>query len=126
MQRFSVDYCLNIKDVNTRSHNIPFDCGCQQKHMARLEAKAAEQVVEACVRTESVKKCVFTSSLLACVWRKNYPHDRRRFPTTIDESCWSDESFCCDNKASILYIAKWIAIPLHLFALEHERSTLLF
>jgi hypothetical protein len=68
--------------------------------MARLEAKAAEQVAEACVRTESVKKCVFTSSLLACVWRQNYPHDRR-FPTTIDENCWSEESFCRDNKASI-------------------------
>ncbi|KAL5221786.1 hypothetical protein ABZP36_026499 [Zizania latifolia] len=67
------------------------------KHMATLEAKAAEQVIEACVRTESVRKCVFTSSLLACVWRKNYPQDRR-FPTIIDENCWSDESFCRDNK----------------------------
>uniref|UniRef100_A0A0E0FQ05 3-beta hydroxysteroid dehydrogenase/isomerase domain-containing protein n=1 Tax=Oryza nivara TaxID=4536 RepID=A0A0E0FQ05_ORYNI len=67
------------------------------KHMASLEAKAAEQVIEACVRTESVRKCVFTSSLLACVWRQNYPHDRR-FPTIIDENCWSEESFCRDNK----------------------------
>ncbi|KAL6609435.1 hypothetical protein ACP70R_039404 [Stipagrostis hirtigluma subsp. patula] len=65
--------------------------------MASLEAKAAELVVEACVRTESVRKCVFSSSLLACVWRQSYPHDRR-FPTTIDENCWSDESFCRDNK----------------------------
>jgi hypothetical protein len=65
--------------------------------MARLEAKAAELVVEACVRTESVRKCVFTSSLLACVWRQNYPRDRR-IPTTVDESCWSDESLCRDNK----------------------------
>lgn len=62
-----------------------------------MEAKAAEQVIEACVRTESVRKCVFTSSLLACVWRQNYPHDRR-FPTIIDENCWSEESFCRDNK----------------------------
>uniref|UniRef100_A0A0E0A373 3-beta hydroxysteroid dehydrogenase/isomerase domain-containing protein n=1 Tax=Oryza glumipatula TaxID=40148 RepID=A0A0E0A373_9ORYZ len=68
------------------------------KHMAILEARAAEQVVEACVRTESVRKCVFTSSLLACVWRQSYPHHRRRFPAIIDESCWSDESFCRDNK----------------------------
>lgn len=66
--------------------------------MAILEARAAEQVVEACVRTESVRKCVFTSSLLACVWRQSYPHHRRRFPAIIDESCWSDESFCRDNK----------------------------
>ena len=27
------------------------------------------------------------------------PHDRR-FPTIIDENCWSDESFCRDNKVS--------------------------
>ncbi|KAJ1264232.1 hypothetical protein BS78_09G247400 [Paspalum vaginatum] len=67
------------------------------KHMARLESKAAELVVEACVRTESVRKCVLTSSLLACVWRQNYGHDRR-FLTTIDENCWSDESFCHDKK----------------------------
>lgn len=67
--------------------------------MAALEAQAAERVIEACVRTESVRKCVFTSSLLACVWRQDYPRDRR-CPTTIDESCWSDESFCRDNKVS--------------------------
>jgi hypothetical protein len=69
--------------------------------MASLEAKAAEQVVEACVRTESVKKCVFTSSLLACVWRQSRPN-HHRFPTTVDESCWSDETFCRDNKVSFL------------------------
>ncbi|EMS55202.1 Dihydroflavonol-4-reductase [Triticum urartu] len=68
-----------------------------KKHMATLEAKAAEQVVEACVRTESVRKCVFTSSLLACVWRQSYPH-RHRFPATVDESCWSDETFCREKK----------------------------
>lgn len=65
--------------------------------MATLEAKTAEQVVEACVRTESVRKCVFTSSLLACVWRQSYPH-RHRFPATVDESCWSDETFCREKK----------------------------
>uniref|UniRef100_I1PY87 3-beta hydroxysteroid dehydrogenase/isomerase domain-containing protein n=1 Tax=Oryza glaberrima TaxID=4538 RepID=I1PY87_ORYGL len=73
------------------------------KHMAILEARAAEQVVEACVRTESVRKCVFTSSLLACVWRQSYPHHRRRFPAIIDESCWSDESFCRDNKFQLWF-----------------------
>uniref|UniRef100_A0ACD5VG14 Uncharacterized protein n=1 Tax=Avena sativa TaxID=4498 RepID=A0ACD5VG14_AVESA len=69
------------------------------KHMATLEAQAAERVIEACVRTESVRKCVFTSSLLACVWRQSYPHDRdRRGPSIIDENCWSDDTFCRDNK----------------------------
>jgi hypothetical protein len=65
--------------------------------MAALEAQAAERVIEACVRTESVRKCVFTSSLLACVWRQSHPHDTRG-PRIIDENCWSDETFCRDNK----------------------------
>ncbi|XBI27930.1 hypothetical protein VPH35_052279 [Triticum aestivum] len=67
------------------------------KHMASLEAQAAERVIEACVRTESVRKCVFTSSLLACVWWQNHPNERRG-PTILDENCWSDESFCRNNK----------------------------
>ncbi|XP_020397674.1 dihydroflavonol-4-reductase isoform X1 [Zea mays] len=91
------DGCVGV--FHTSSHVDPAGIsGYTQKHMAGLEAKAAELVVEACVRTESVRKCVLTSSLLACVWRQNYPHDRRRFPTTIDENCWSDESLCRDNK----------------------------
>ncbi|KAK3137907.1 hypothetical protein QOZ80_5AG0362000 [Eleusine coracana subsp. coracana] len=89
------DGCVGV--FHTSSLVDPGGISGYTKHMARLEAKAAEQVVEACVRTESVRKCVFTSSLLTCVWRQNYPHDRR-FPTTIDENCWSDESFCRDNK----------------------------
>ncbi|KAG0519362.1 hypothetical protein BDA96_09G257800 [Sorghum bicolor] len=89
------DGCVGV--FHTSSLVDPGGISGYTKHMARLEAKAAEQVVEACVRTESVRKCVLTSSLLACVWRQNYPHDRR-FPTTIDENCWSDESFCRDNK----------------------------
>ncbi|OAY73385.1 Tetraketide alpha-pyrone reductase 1 [Ananas comosus] len=67
------------------------------KHMADLEAKAADRVIEACVRTQSVRKCVFTSSLLACVWRQNYARDRR-LPMILDENCWSDESLCRDKK----------------------------
>uniref|UniRef100_A0A0A9DG83 3-beta hydroxysteroid dehydrogenase/isomerase domain-containing protein n=1 Tax=Arundo donax TaxID=35708 RepID=A0A0A9DG83_ARUDO len=89
------DGCVGV--FHTSSLVDPGGISGYTKHMARLEAKAAEQVVEACVRTESVRKCVFTSSLLACVWRQNYAHDRR-FPITIDEYCWSDENFCCDNK----------------------------
>ncbi|KAK1665910.1 hypothetical protein QYE76_054069 [Lolium multiflorum] len=72
------------------------------KHMAALEAQAAERVIEACVRTESVRKCVFTSSLLACVWRESHPHDTRG-PSIIDENCWSDETFCRDNKLWFAY-----------------------
>src|ERR1035437_5925979 len=72
--------------------------------MADLEAKAAERVIEACVRTPSVRKCVFTSSLLACVWRQNYPHDRH-LPTRLDENCWSDESLCRDKKVTKIHFS---------------------
>ncbi|KAG2625546.1 cinnamoyl-CoA reductase-like SNL6 [Panicum virgatum] len=89
------DGCVGV--FHTSSLVDPGGISGYTKHMARLEAKAAELVVEACVRTESVRKCVFTSSLLACVWRQNYARDRR-FPTTIDENCWSDESLCRDSK----------------------------
>uniref|UniRef100_M8AU40 3-beta hydroxysteroid dehydrogenase/isomerase domain-containing protein n=1 Tax=Aegilops tauschii TaxID=37682 RepID=M8AU40_AEGTA len=86
-------HCSYISTCVTKTFVLSLEEGKEVKHMATLEAKAAEQVVEACVRTESVRKCVFTSSLLACVWRQSYPH-RHRFPATVDESCWSDEAFC--------------------------------
>nr|CAB3477725.1 unnamed protein product [Digitaria exilis] len=93
--RRAFDGCAGV--FHTSAFVDPGGMSGYSKHMARLEAQAAERVIEACVSTESVRKCVFTSSLLACVWRQNYPHDRR-FPTIIDENCWSDESFCRDNK----------------------------
>lgn len=72
-----------------------------QKYMAEAEARTAERVIEACVRTQSVRKCVFTSSLLACIWRQhNSPHNNR-LHTIVDENCWSDESLCRDRKVSI-------------------------
>ncbi|OEL16569.1 hypothetical protein BAE44_0022409 [Dichanthelium oligosanthes] len=94
--RRAFDGCAGV--FHTSAFVDPGGMSGYTKHMARLEAQAAERVIEACIATESVRKCVFTSSLLACVWRQNYPHDRRRFPTVIDENCWSDESFCRDNK----------------------------
>ncbi|KAJ6842358.1 putative cinnamoyl-CoA reductase 2 [Iris pallida] len=68
------------------------------KHMAGMESRMAERVIDACVRTETVRKCVFTSSLVACIWRQNYPQQQQRLPTIIDENCWSDESLCRDKK----------------------------
>jgi len=102
--RRAFDGCAGV--FHTSAFVDPGGISGYTKHMARLEAQAAERVIEACVRTESVRKCVFTSSLLACVWRQNYPHDRR-FPTIIDENCWSDESFCRDNKVSFFRVRWW-------------------
>ncbi|XP_020267823.1 cinnamoyl-CoA reductase-like SNL6 [Asparagus officinalis] len=65
--------------------------------MAEIEARTAERVIDACVRSQSVRKCVFTSSLLACVWRRDSPHNERH-PTVVDENCWADEGFCRDRK----------------------------
>lgn len=68
--------------------------------MADMEVRAAELVIEACVRTQSVKRCVFTSSLLACVWRVNTTLQNSRYPTIVDENCWSDQSVCRDKKVN--------------------------
>ncbi|RZR98754.1 hypothetical protein BHM03_00028219 [Ensete ventricosum] len=62
------------------------------KHMAEKEVRAAELVVEACVRAQSVRRCVFTSSLAACVWRENTCPRSSRRATIVDENCWSDQS----------------------------------
>ncbi|XP_031494801.1 cinnamoyl-CoA reductase-like SNL6 isoform X2 [Nymphaea colorata] len=78
-------------------HTSAFDAGGisgYTKHLAELEAKAGENVIEACSRTSSVRKCVFTSSLLACIWRPTVSS----FSPAIDESCWSQESFCREKK----------------------------
>ncbi|KAF3340018.1 cinnamoyl-CoA reductase 2-like isoform X1 [Carex littledalei] len=87
--------CVGV--FHTSAFVDPSGVSGYSKHMADLEAKAADRVIEACVRTPSVRKCVFTSSLLACVWRQSYPHDRC-LPTRLDENCWSDESLCRDKK----------------------------
>ncbi|XP_072967101.1 cinnamoyl-CoA reductase-like SNL6 isoform X2 [Typha angustifolia] len=89
------DGCVGV--FHTSAFVDPGGISGYSKHMADLEAKAAERVIEACVRTQTVRKCVLTSSLLACVWRQNYPRDRR-LPTIVDENCWSDESLCRDKK----------------------------
>ncbi|KAF3644631.1 putative proline-rich receptor-like protein kinase PERK8-like [Capsicum annuum] len=62
------------------------------ERMAFLEAEAAKNVIEACGRAAFVKRCLFTSSLLACIWKGN------DLPNLIDETSWSDEAFCRENK----------------------------
>lgn len=62
--------------------------------MAILEREGSRNVVEACSRAAYVKRCIFTSSLVASIWRSaNSFHS-----SLIDETCWSDEDFCRQNK----------------------------
>ncbi|KAJ0971698.1 hypothetical protein J5N97_019657 [Dioscorea zingiberensis] len=82
---------------HTSSFVDPSGVSGYSKQMAEVEARVAERVIEACVRTESVRKCVFTSSLLACVWRQSSPLNHR-LPVIVDENCWSDETLCRDRK----------------------------
>ncbi|KAG9449942.1 hypothetical protein H6P81_009907 [Aristolochia fimbriata] len=82
---------------HTSSFIDPAGLSGYTKNMADLECNAAEKVMEACARTESVRRCVFTSSLLACVWQANDIHHPDR-PRLLDESCWSEETLCRDNK----------------------------
>ncbi|XP_068651095.1 cinnamoyl-CoA reductase-like SNL6 [Aristolochia californica] len=57
--------------------------------MAEIEVRAAHNVLEACVQTETVEKVVFTSSVTAVVWKEN----RQSIPE-FDERDWSDPNFC--------------------------------
>ncbi|KAL3526679.1 hypothetical protein ACH5RR_011335 [Cinchona calisaya] len=64
------------------------------ERMAFLETEGARNVIEACGRAAYVKRCIFTSSLLATIWTGN----ENIGPVKIDESCWSNEEFCRENK----------------------------
>ncbi|PKA62030.1 Cinnamoyl-CoA reductase 1 [Apostasia shenzhenica] len=93
------DGCVGV--FHTSSFADPVGVSGYTKHMADLEAKAAERVIEACVRAPSVRKCVFTSSLLACVWRRSAELNSGRRPNAVvvvDENSWSDEGLCRDKK----------------------------
>ncbi|KAG0489229.1 hypothetical protein HPP92_008040 [Vanilla planifolia] len=88
--------CVGV--FHTSSFADPGGVSGYGKHMAELEARTAERVVEACVRTPTVRKCVFTSSLLACVWRRRSPLNQRLAGVVVDENCWTDEGLCRDKK----------------------------
>ncbi|XP_009406301.2 cinnamoyl-CoA reductase-like SNL6 [Musa acuminata AAA Group] len=94
--RQAFDGCAGV--FHTSSVVDPGGLSGYTKHMADKEVRAAELVVEACVRTQSVRRCVFTSSLLACVWRENTCTRSSRRATSVDENCWSDQSVCRDRK----------------------------
>ncbi|KAI3813148.1 hypothetical protein L1987_17865 [Smallanthus sonchifolius] len=65
------------------------------KFMAEIEAKAAENVAEACAATPSVRNYVLTSSLLTCIWRDT---SNSSLSPVVDHNSWSDESFCSSKK----------------------------
>ncbi|XP_020597514.1 cinnamoyl-CoA reductase-like SNL6 isoform X2 [Phalaenopsis equestris] len=83
------DGCIGV--FHTSSFIDPGGVSGYTKHMAELESRAAERVIEACVRTSSVRKCVFTSSLLACVWRENSALNQQLARFIVNENCWSNE-----------------------------------
>ncbi|KAL8137510.1 hypothetical protein V2J09_003511, partial [Rumex salicifolius] len=81
---------------HTSSFIDPHGVSGYTERTAFLEAEGARNVIEACGRTAYVKRCIFTSSLLASIWK---PHTSSSSHTQlVDESCWSDEDFCRDNK----------------------------
>ncbi|CAH1429312.1 unnamed protein product [Lactuca virosa] len=65
------------------------------KIMAEVEARAAENIVEACAATSSVRNYVLTSSLLTCIWRDISDSSLSH---VVDHNTWSDESFCKRKK----------------------------
>ncbi|KAI8032373.1 Cinnamoyl-CoA reductase-like SNL6 [Camellia lanceoleosa] len=77
---------------HTSSFTDPHGVAGYTERTAFLETEAAKNVIEACARAAYVKRCIFTSSLLASIWNINNA-DR-----IVDESCWSNEAFCRENK----------------------------
>ncbi|CAK7335093.1 unnamed protein product [Dovyalis caffra] len=77
---------------HTSSFIDPQGISGYSEQMAFLETESARKVIEACGRAAYIRRCVFTSSLLASIWTSS---DLDR---VVDESCWSSEEFCRENK----------------------------
>ncbi|EEF28742.1 cinnamoyl-CoA reductase, putative [Ricinus communis] len=77
---------------HTSSFIDPHGISGYSEQMAYLETEVAKNVIEACSRAAYIRRCIFTSSLLASVWIGD------NLNTAIDESCWSSEEFCRENK----------------------------
>ncbi|XP_076907964.1 cinnamoyl-CoA reductase-like SNL6 [Bidens hawaiensis] len=87
------DGCCAV--MHTAAFIDPSGLSGYSKSMAEIEAKAAENVVEACAATSSVRNYVLTSSLLTCIWRDT---NNSSLSSIVDHSSWSDESFCTSKK----------------------------
>ncbi|XP_044468771.1 cinnamoyl-CoA reductase-like SNL6 [Mangifera indica] len=77
---------------HTSSFIDPHGVSGYSEQMAFLETEGARNVIEACGKTAYVKRCIFTSSLLASIWNID------KVDAIVDESCWSNEDFCRENK----------------------------
>ncbi|XVE77439.1 hypothetical protein DITRI_Ditri13aG0062700 [Diplodiscus trichospermus] len=77
---------------HTSSFIDPHGISGYSEQMAFLETEAARNVIKACAKAAYIKRCIFTSSLLASIWGNN------SIDKIIDETCWSSEEFCRENK----------------------------
>ncbi|GMI63426.1 hypothetical protein like AT5G14700 [Hibiscus trionum] len=77
---------------HTSSFVDPHGISGYSEQMVFVETQVAKTVVEACAKAGYVKRCIFTSSLIASIWRN------QNTDGIIDESCWSSEEFCTQNK----------------------------
>ncbi|KAI7746008.1 hypothetical protein M8C21_003010 [Ambrosia artemisiifolia] len=87
------DGCYTV--FHTTAFIDPSGFSGYSKSMAEIEAKAAENVAEACAATPSVRNYVLTSSLLTCIWRDT---SNSSLSPVVDHNSWSDESFCSSKK----------------------------
>ncbi|XP_076944326.1 cinnamoyl-CoA reductase-like SNL6 [Bidens hawaiensis] len=87
------DGCCAV--MHTAAFIDPSGLSGYSKSMAEIEAKAAENVAEACAATSSVRNYVLTSSLLTCIWRDASDNS---LSNVVDHNSWSDESFCTSKK----------------------------
>nr|XP_051219357.1 cinnamoyl-CoA reductase-like SNL6 isoform X1 [Lolium perenne] len=72
---------------------IPAASAIKSLDFFSIEAKAAEQVVKVCMRTQSIGKCIFSSSLLPVCGGRTALVTVDSSKSTIDEGCWSVATF---------------------------------
>ncbi|KAJ4833259.1 hypothetical protein Tsubulata_005093 [Turnera subulata] len=77
---------------HTSSFIDPHGVTGYSEQMAFSETEGAKNVIEACGSAAYVRRCIFTSSLLAAIWPDG------NLDMVIDESSWSNQDFCRDNK----------------------------
>ncbi|KAK4282405.1 hypothetical protein QN277_013787 [Acacia crassicarpa] len=88
--RIAFEGCRGV--FHTSAFTDPAGLSGYTKSMAEIEARATQNVMEACAATASVKKCVLTSSLSACLWQEQHNG------SVINHASWSSESLCIQNK----------------------------
>uniref|UniRef100_A0A0E0MB60 NAD(P)-binding domain-containing protein n=1 Tax=Oryza punctata TaxID=4537 RepID=A0A0E0MB60_ORYPU len=103
---------FNTPSSQSQSH-APSSCFLDEEEgMVEAEVRAAHNILEACAQTDTMERVVFNSSVTAVVWRPDEPseEDDDAASSPLDETTWSDLTFCRRFKAPQPYGWLWHAL----------------